>query len=283
MSNKYSDLFLEGNGLVDTNQQGRIMNIAHKGFEGILPAIGGVIDGTTYEAHLANALYVSQSVIPKVISTPRFMEYMPNPEAWRAIWVSIIEEHAKSITGFNSTMTAETDELEIGMTGEMQSAHKATKKARTVLNFEIPEKMHKAVSKFLGLCLIYGQGDYITGKPLASNFITSLDDIGGGWTPDMYSGSVMFIEPDPTRLEVVDAWLSVQFYFKGTGDRTAKKNLSAGGETVTLNIETAGITMSTDKVFEFARTLLPNIANIRALPDTDMSLPVDAVSADIAQ
>lgn len=28
-----------------------------------------------------------------------------------------------------------------------------------------------------------------------------------------------------TRLGVVDAWLAVQFFFKGSGDRTAKKNL----------------------------------------------------------
>ena len=91
----------------------------------------------------------------------------------------------------------------------------------------------------------------------------------------------MFIEPDPTRLEVVDAWLGVQFWFKNTGDRTAKKNLSSGGDTLSLNIETAGIYLGTGKVFEFARELLPKISNIRAIPDTDMALPNSEIEPEI--
>ena len=93
---KYTDLFLEKDGLTGINDQARLLNIGHKGFEGLLPSIGAIIDGTTYEAHLSNSLYVGQNVIAKVISTPGFMKYMPKPEAWRNIWVSIVEEHPKS-------------------------------------------------------------------------------------------------------------------------------------------------------------------------------------------
>ena len=55
------------------------------------------------------------------------MKYMPKPEAWRNIWVSIVEEHPKSITGFNSSLTADTDEFDVGATGEQQSALKQVK------------------------------------------------------------------------------------------------------------------------------------------------------------
>ena len=278
---KYTDLFLEKEGLTGLGNDARLLNIGHKGFEGLLPSIGAVIDGNTYEAHLSNSLYVGQNVIAKVIATPRFMNYMPNPEAWRSIWVSLIEEHPKSITGFNSTLTADTDEFDVGATGEQQSALKQVKRSRTNLTFEIPEKMHKSVSKFLGLTLTYGGADYITQRPLASNFISNLDEVGGGWTPDMWSGTVIFIEPDPTRLEVVDCWLGVQFWFKNTGDRTAKKNLSSGGDTVSLNLETAGIYLGTGKVFEFARELLPKISNIRAIPDSDLELPNNEIEPEI--
>jgi threonine dehydrogenase-like Zn-dependent dehydrogenase len=97
----------------------------------------------------------------------------------------------------------------------------------------------------------------------------------------MWSGTVAFIEPDPTRLEVVDAWLGVQFWFKNTGDRTAKKNMANGGDTTSLNIETSGIYLGTGKVFEFCRQLLPNISNIRAIPDVDMELPNDVIEPEV--
>lgn len=280
-ASKFSDLFINREGLTEHDHQARMINVAHKGFEGILPAIGAIIDGTTYEAHLSNALYVSQNIIAKVLTTPDAYNYIPQGKHWRDIAVSLIEEHAKTITGFNNTVTVDTDSSDIGATGEQQESIKKTNKAKTTLTFEIPEKFHKTVSKFLSLNIFYTMKDYVTERPLASDYISSLDEIGGGWTPNMYSFSIIFIEPDVTRLGVVDAWLAVQFFFKGSGDRTAKKNLSNGGETVTLNIETAGIYMSTDRVFELAEKILPKIANIRAVPDVDLAIPVDNLEAEL--
>lgn len=277
-SSKYSDLFLDK---MSEAQKSNFLNISKGGLEGHIPLIGKVVDGTTYENYLANAIYVSQDVIAKVLTTPKFFEFMPTPEIWRKIWVAIFEEHPKSITGFNSTLTVETDEQEIGGTNEFMQTPKDVKKSRTTVTLEIPEKMHKAVSKFIDMCIRYGIKDNIVKRPLAAQYVKDISSITGGWTPDYYSGSVIYIEPDVTRLTVVDAWLQVQVYFKSTGDRTGKRNMSAGGDSVTLSIETAGITMSTDNVLEFAGTLLPNITNLYAIPDTDFTLPVDGVAADL--
>ena len=35
------------------------------------------------------------------------------------------------------------------------------------------------------------------------------------------------------------------------------------------------------KVFEFCRQLLPNISNIRAIPDVDMELPNDVIEPEV--
>ena len=282
MATKYSDLFTREGGLTGIEKQARALNIGKGGFEGIMPRLGAVIDGTTYQAHLSSALYVGQNVIAKVLAVPGFYKYMPEPEQWAANYVMLIEELPKSITGFNSTMAADVDTFDVGGTGEQQTVFKKLKRTRTNLTFEIPEKMHKTVSRFIGYNLMYGGGDYITDRPLASDFITNLDEIGGGWTPDMYTGTVIFIEPDVTRLDVVDCWLALQFWFTTTGDRTAKRNLSSGGDTVTLNLETAGIYIGTGKVFELARTILPKISNIRAVPDTDLELPNDEIEPEVS-
>lgn len=275
---KYTDLFLDN---LTESQKSNILNVSKGGLEGHIPHIGKVIDGTTYENYLANALYVSQDVIAKVLTTPKFFEFMPSPDIWRKIWVSLFEEHPKSITGFNSTLTVETDEVEIGGTNEFMQTPKDVKKARTTVTLEIPEKMHKTVSKYIDLCIRFGIKDPIVKRPLAAQYVSNISEITGGWTPDYYSGSVIYIEPDVTRLTVVDAWFQTQVYFKTTGDRTGKRNMSAGGDSVTLSIETAGITMSTENILEFAQTLLPNITNLYAIPDTDYTMPVNDIAADL--
>lgn len=275
---KYTDLFLDN---LTESQKSNILNVSKGGLEGHIPHIGKVIDGTTYENYLANALYVSQDVIAKVLTTPKFFEFMPSPDIWRKIWVSLFEEHPKSITGFNSTLTVETDEIEIGGTNEFMQTPKDVKKARTTVTLEIPEKMHKTVSKYIDLCIRFGIKDPIVKRPLAAQYVSNISEITGGWTPDYYSGSVIYIEPDVTRLTVVDAWFQTQVYFKTTGDRTGKRNMSAGGDSVTLSIETAGITMSTENILEFAQTLLPNITNLYAIPDTDYTMPVNDIAADL--
>lgn len=278
MASKYSDLFIDN---ATPTQKTNFLNISKGGLEGHIPQIGKVVDGTTYENYLASTPYVSQDVIAKVLTTPKFFDLIPTPEILKKIWVSLFEEHPKSITGFNSTLNVETDEIEIGGTNEFLQTPKDVKRSRTTVTLEIPEKMNKAVAKFIDMCIRYGIKDPIVKRPLASQYVKSVGEISGGWTPDYYSGSVIYIEPDVTRLAVVDAWLQVQVFFKTTGDRTGKRNLSAGGDSVSLSIETAGITMVGENVMEFAGTLLPNITNLYAIPDTDYTLPTDGVAADL--
>lgn len=275
---KYSDLFLDN---LTADQKSNFLNISKGGLEGNIPQIGKVVDGTTYENYLANTPYVSQDVIAKVLTTPKFFELMPQKDMLRKIWVSLFEEHPKSITGFNSTLNVETDEVEIGGTNEFLQTPKDVKRSRTTVTLEIPEKMNKAVTKFIDMCIRYGIKDPVVKRPLAAQYVSNISSISGGWTPDYYSGSVMYFEPDVTRLAVVDAWLQVQVFMKTTGDRTGKRNLSAGGDSVSLSIETAGITMVGENVIEFAQTLLPNINNLYAIPDKDFTLPVDGIAAEL--
>lgn len=278
MSSKYSDLFIDN---ATSAQKSNFLNISKGGLEGNIPQIGKVVDGTTYENYLASTIYVSQDVIAKVLTTPKFFDLMPTPEILRKIWVALFEEHPKSITGFNSTLNVETDEQEIGGTNEYLQTPKDVKRSRTTVTIEIPEKMNKAVTKFIDMCIRYGIKDPVVKRPLAAQYVTNISAISGGWTPDYYSGSVMYIEPDVTRLSVVDAWFQVQVYFKTTGDRTGKRNLSAGGDSVSLSIETAGITMVGENVIEFAQTLLPSINNLYAIPDTDYTLPIDGIAPEL--
>ena len=248
------------------NIGGSTLDLTKGGYNGNIPTIGALgDDGKNYEAWVYNHSYVSQDVIPVVMKTPLFFDFMPDKDKWKKTWKAIFEVHATSITGLNSGLTVETDEEEIGGTGEFQETIRDTKKARTTLTIEIKEKMYKAIQKFIDFCIRYGQKDYIVKKPLVMKFIKNIDEISGGYTPDYYTGTILFIEPDITRKVVVDAWFSTQIFFKGNGDRTGKRQLAAGGESLTLSLSLASITLSTDKVFELAEKLLPTLTTIETL------------------
>lgn len=167
-----------------------------------------------------------------------------------------------------------------------ENAYLANAEANGVSELEIKrvQKFHseflKNVVKATGEELISGYAKHKSATGFTMDMETTLGKVslfGDKHT----THSVIYIEPDVTRLAVVDAWLQVQVYFKTTGDRTGKRNLSAGGDSVSLSIETAGITMVGENVIEFAGTLLPNIVNLYAIPDTDYTLPVDGVAADL--
>ncbi len=260
-----------------------LLDLTKGGVNGNIPVIGKIgTDGKNFEAWVSNHAYVSQDVIAVVLKTPMFFDFLPNPEKWKMTWKSLFEVHAMSITGLNSGLTVETEEEELGGTGEFQESIKDTKKARTTITLEVKEKMNKSVQKYIDYVIRYGQKDYITKKPLVSDFIDDINAIAGGYTPDYYTGTVLFIEPDITRKGVVDAWFSTQIFFKGNGDRTGKRQLAGGGEGLTLSLSLASITLSTDKVFDLAEQLLPTLTSIQTI-GSDMELSETAVPAEIAE
>jgi len=260
-----------------------LLDLTQGGVNGNIPVIGKIgKDGKNYEAWVSNHAYVSQDVIAVVMKTPLFFDFLPNPEKWKKTWKALFEVHPISITGLNSGLTVETEEEELGGTGEFQETIRDVKKARTTLTIEVKEKMNKSIQKFIDYIIRYGQKDYITKKPLVSDFISDINAIAGGYTPDYYTGTVLFIEPDITRKAVVDAWFSTQIFFKGNGDRTGKRQLASGGEGLTLSLSLASITLSTDKVFDLAEKLLPTLTTIKTI-GSDIELSEADIAPDLKE
>lgn len=258
-----------------------MLDLTLGGNNGDVPVFGGVApDGSAIDTWVSNHGYVSQDIIPVVLKTPLFFDFLENPNKWKNTWKAIFQKHAISITGLSSGLTVETDEEEIGGTGEFYESIKDTKKARSVIVIELKDRMHKTIQRFIDFCIRYGQKDYLTKKPLITNYIDDISEIAGGYTPDYYTGTILFIEPDVSRKTVVDAWFSTQIYFKGNGERTGKRQLSAGGEGLTMSLTLASVTLSTEKVMELAENILPTLKTISAM-DSDILLPSDGISPDL--
>jgi len=261
----------------------KLLDLTLGGSNGNIPIIGKLDKGgVNVEAWVSNHAYVSQDIIAVVMKTPLFFDFMPSPEKWKQTWKALFEVHPISITGLNSGLSVETEEEELGGIGEFQETIRDTKKARTTLTIEVKEKMNKSIQKFIDHCIRYGQKDYITKKPLVSDFIDDLNLIAGGYTPDYYTGTVLFIEPGVTRKDVVDAWFSTQIFFKGNGDRTGKRQLASGGEGLTLSLSLASITISTDKIMELAEKLLPTLTSIKTI-GSDILPSESDIAADLKE
>lgn len=108
-------------------------------------------------------------------------------------------------------------------------------------------------------------------------YITDLLAIGSIYTPEMYSFTVLFIEPDMTHRDVVDAWLCTNMFFKSTGERTGKRDVFSAGEMLEHSIECASITLNNESVLVMAKNILDGLTILDKIPDTDLVLPENTI------
>lgn len=259
-----------------------VFDLKYGGQNGYMPKIGTLgPDGNPVEEWISNQAYVSKNVIAIVIRAPKFFNYMPDTQKWMDAYKALIELHPMSIGGLNSGLEVEIDEHAIGGDSSVQEEISNVTRAKSNINFVWKEKANKSIVKFLDMYIRYGMMDPNTKKPLVATFMT-VDDITGMYTPDFYSGTVLFIEPDITQKTVVDAWLTTNFFPKATGERIGKRNIHAAGETIDLSIDFAGITMNNEAVLRMASNILSNLTVLSTIPDVNMITPFNAIDPDVA-
>jgi len=255
-----------------------VANLSYGGQGGHTAAIGRIgVDGKNYGEWISNQAYVRQNVIPIVLDYPKAFDYMPDAQMWIDAYDALMTLHPISIDGLQSGLTVEFDEQAIGGAGEMQEDYTKVSRARTTLSKTYKEKSGKAIQRYIDMVIRYLYSDPDVEKPLVTNLVP--DSFGGIYTPDFYTGTHLYIEPDITQTKVVDAWLCSNIMFKGNGDRTGKRDIHTARETLDLSIELTSITMNNEAVLKLAETMLAQLNTLTANPDLDMVVPVNEVSA----
>lgn len=277
MATRLTDAILSGSayGTTATN----VMNLAHGGQNGFMARIGSTgTDSGTYDSWISNQAYVQKNIIPVVISYPKFLDKMPDSAVWIAAFKELIEEHPLTIEGLTSGLTADFDEHRIGGAGEMQEEITDMKRARSTPSFTFKEKLGKSIQKFIDYVMRYGYMDPDTKIPLVKQYYTA----EGIYTAEMYTATILFIEPDAIHQNVVDAWLCTNMMFKSNGDRTGKRDLGSAGSTLDLNIEMTSITMNNEAVLTFAKTILSSLTVLNKIPDTGLTVPATKIDETIS-
>jgi hypothetical protein len=229
-----------------------------------------------YKEWVSNQAYVSTPVICILLEAPKIFQNFPNSEKWVGALKALFELHAKSIDGLNATLTVETQDHPFGGAGEIQEEVTDVKRERSSLRFEFIEKYGRPIQRLLDYWIRYGLKDPETKYALANTLSNGPEDM----LADQYTATALFIQPDVMHKRVDKAWLCTNIFPKGTGDITAKRDLTTGGEILTLSIDFATLSQTGVGVELFAQNVLDNINILGADPHFRASF-TDKISADV--
>ena len=267
----------------------KMLNLEFGGQHGWSPRLGYIdTDGKNYSEWISNAKYVSKNVIAVVLQTPRFFDYMPDAQKWTKTLKSLLELHSKSIDGLQAGLSVEFAESAVGGAGEMQEDVSNVTRARTTITHVFEEKVGKPINRFLTNWIRYGLMDPDTKHALIGTLPGF--DSKELFTPDFYTATVLYFEPDVTGRTIVEAWLCTNMAPKSNGEVTGKRDLTAGGETKEMSIEFTSITMYNQAVRQLAQNILDGMTTIKTDPhnlplfvSTDPATARDAgLSEDVA-
>ncbi len=240
--------------------------------------MGGQMGQQTEMAeYVSSAQYVRRNLIARVIEAPKGFDKLPDVDKWRSAFKALIELHAKSIEGFNSQLTVETQETPFGGAGEMIESPSNVTRARSNPSFGFVERYGRPISTFFDMWIMELIMDPITKTP---NVVTRGDVTDVDLLPDFIGATVIFFEPDPTYTKVDKAWLCTNMFPKAGAPVEARRDLTAGGETVEFNIEFTAISQVGAGVVMFAQKLLDEMNLTGANPNLRPAF-IDQISEDI--
>jgi hypothetical protein len=258
----------------------KMLDLEFGGQNGWSPRLGYIdpSDGKNYSEWISSAKYVSKNVIAVVLQTPRFFDYMPDPQKWSKTLKSLLELHSKSIDGLQAGLSVEYAESPVGGAGEMQEDLTNVTRARSTVTHTFEEKVGKPINRFLTNWIRYGLMDPDTKHALIGTL--SSFDSKELFTPDFYTASVLYFEPDITGRTIVEAWLCTNMAPKSNGEVVGKRDLTTGGETKEMSIEFTSITMYNQAVRQLAQNILTGMTTIKTDPhNLPLFVSTDPVSA----
>ena len=243
---------------------------------------GGTNSLTANYAEWASTTHhVSSDIIPVLIESPKFFDEMPDPAFWHSMLKSMIEQHCKVWEGLKSTLTVESAMTAYGGAGEEFGDPTKVKREKSVPTLTVVDTYGRPHQQFLKDWIYYGISDPETNVPA---FVTISGKNPTDWLADMYSCTVLFIQPDPTHLRVSNAWLSTNMYPNTAGPEEGKRDVTAAGELLEIQVAFEGsITQTGHGVMAFAKTVLDSIN--AGLPNANPQMReafIKAINASVA-
>lgn len=265
---RHKDTILSGQAHAIGRPEGSMVDIKHGGQQGYM---------ADYTNYVSSARYLRRNVIPILVEAPRGFQDLENPEKWVETLKALVELHATSIEGLQSTLTVEMAETPFGGAGEMQQDVMNVTRERSTPTFTWPDKYGNPINTFLEGWIVNLLMDPETKYP---RVITNGNADVGDLLPDYQSMTVMFIEPDPTHTKVIKAWLCTNMKPMTGGEHIGSKETGAGAQEVEHSVEFSAITQVGQSVINFGQRLLDEMNLTGANPNRRQTY-LSQVTADV--
>lgn len=222
---------------------------------------------TDFPSYASAMPYVRRNMLCRVLELPRGIEFLPEPDKWRAAIKAFMELHAKTIDGINTKLTLETVDTQFGGDGQVIAAPSNVTRGVPEPSVTAVERDGRPFFKLIEGWIVNLIMDPITKVPRAAmlpqNRNRFLDVL-----PDTIGMTCLFFEPNPTFNRIEKAWLCTNMYPKETPDEEGKFDKNGAGEMQEFTIPFTALTQVGYGVKLLAQALLDDINTTGANPNT---------------
>lgn len=228
---------------------------------------------------VSNAAYKRQHVIPILLQYPRAFDVLQNREYWISTLKALVEQHVRTIDGLNAGLNVETAGHPVGGGGQQQLEYTNVTETETSVVMSWEDKYGMAIGRFWRRYVTYLMMD--PHSKVAAISTTPEGRRLEDWLPDMYSFSMLFMEPDPHHSRVVKSWVVSNLFPQGTGDIVGRRDITAALEFQPVDITFGGIAQFGPGVDEFAQSIMDRI-DITAASPTNRKSFIQSIQEDIS-
>jgi hypothetical protein len=232
-----------------------------------------------YAEYVANAAYIARPLISVLLEAPKAFKYLPNSQNFVGALRALMELHSLSIEGLNAGLDIETgSSTPVGGGGQVQEDVTDVKEVLSTPTHKFRERKNLAVYHLMRTWITYFFMDPNTKIPriatLAGNKPLDL-------LPDQTTATMLYIEPDITNTQVVQAWVCTNMFPKtGISDITGKRDLTTALEDKTYDIGFANITVNNEGTRDFAQEILDSLSIVGADPFKRASF-INSIDSDV--
>lgn len=244
---RLTDAILQNNQAFAAGRQNPMIDLSKGGQMGFAP---------DYTQWVSNQSYIRRNLFCLLVEAPRGFNFLQNGDKYVGVLKSLVELHALSIDGLNAGLEVETSETPVGGGGQVQQHFTNVTEARSNPVFRFDEKYGMPVASFFRSWITHLMMDP---HSKVANIGTLSGNKPTDMLADMYSATMLFIEPDPTHTKVVKSWLCTNMFPTGTGEIVGRRDLTQAGEQTTYDITFTALSQFGLGVDQFAQQMLDGI------------------------
>lgn len=236
--------------------------------DGIQTQVSHLLEGGMFgyakqwHAWVNNHQYTSRPLLTFLLEPPIGFKLLPNKEDHIGFLRAMVETNRHRWTGLQHKLVVNVENAQsFGGSGQKYEVFTNVTEETSNVTMSIWERPGLAVGRFLkywiNMLMMNPETKYAAISTVAG---TEAYDA----MPDMYSMSMLFIEPDVVHRSVVQSWLGINMWPRDSGDNEAKHDKDNPSEVRELNIGFTGNFQYGPGVDYFAQKFLDSISLIGA-------------------